>query len=207
MRTRTFFVLAIALFLLYAPVADSSKIAFSWKNPQYTGGSFKNILVIAMNGRASSRADFEDRVVKEFSRPGVSVTPSYSLMPRPNAAPIDPNEIRGYVHDLKFDAIVISRITKAQTKTTEVSDPFPFFPYYATFYGYYNYLAPIVYDPTYLQTDFDLQVETNLYATTTPQGLLVWSGTTDTYDPSSNINAIDTIVKVLTKQFEKDKLL
>jgi hypothetical protein len=208
MRTRTLFVLAMALFLFYAPVADSSKLAFTWKNPNYSGGSFKNILVIAMNGRASSRADFEDRVVRECSRNGVSVTPSYSLMPRPNATPLDPADIRGYVHDLKFDAILVSRITKAQTKTTEVSaDPFPFFPYYATFYGYYNYLAPLVYNPTYLQTDFDLQVETNLYATSAPDGLLVWTGTTDTFDPRSSSDAINSIVKILTKQFEKDKLL
>lgn len=207
-RTRTLLVLAVALFLLNPSVADSSKLVFTWKNPNYSGGSFKNILVIAMNGRASSRADFEDRVVKEFARPGVTVVPSYSLMPRPNATPLDPNDIRGYVHDLKFDAIVVSRITKAQTKTTEVSaDPFPFFPYYATFYGYYNYLAPLVYDPTYLQTDFDLQVETNLYATSTPDGLLVWTGTTDTFDPRSSTDAINGIVKILTKQFEKDKLI
>jgi hypothetical protein len=207
-RVRTPLLLVLSSLFLNPPVADSSKLAFTWKNPNYAGGSFKNILVIAMNGRASARADFEDRVVKEFARPGVTIVPSYSLMPRPNATPLDPDDIRGYVHDLKFDAIVVSRITKAQKKTTEVSaDPFPFYPYYATFYGYYGYLAPLVYDPTYLQTDFDLQVETNLYATNAPDGLLVWTGTTDTFDPRSSTDAINSIAKILTKQFEKDKLI
>jgi len=207
-RLRAPLLLVLVSLFLNPSVADSSKLAFTWKNPNYAGGSFKNILVIAMNGRASARADFEDRVVKEFARPGVAIVPSYSLMPRPNATPLDPDDIRGYVHDLKFDAIVVSRITKAQKKTTEVSaDPFPFDPYYATFYGYYGYLAPLVYDPTYLQTDFDLQVETNLYATNAPDGLLVWTGTTDTFDPRSSTDAINSIVKILTKQFEKDKLI
>ena len=207
-RTRTLVLAAAAVLLLSAPVAISSKLAFTWKNNHYSGSGFKNILVIAMNGRASSRADFEDRVVKELSRPGVVVVPSYSLMPRPDATPIDPTDIRGYVHDLKFDAIIISRITKLQKHTYEVQgDDFPFFPYYATFYGYYTTLAPIVYSPSYLQTDVDLQVETNLYATTAPDGTIVWTGTTDTFDPSSASSAINSIVKILVKQFQKDKLI
>jgi hypothetical protein len=191
-----------------ASMLCASKLAFSWKNTNYKGNGFKNILVLAMNGKAISRADFEDRMVKEMSRPGVTVVPSYSLMPRPDATPINQDDLRGYVHDLKFDAIVVSRMVKNEKKTTVVQgDDFPFFPYYGTFYGYYGAIAPLVYSPSYLQTDTDIQVETNLYATAKPDGELVWSGTTDTEDPRSSTSAIDGIVKVLVKQFEKDKLI
>jgi hypothetical protein len=207
-RSRILLILTAFVLLFTAPVAISSRLAFSWKNAHYSGGGFKNILVIAMNGRAASRADFEDRMVKELSRPAVTVVPSYSLMPRPDATPIDPRDIRGYVHDLKFDAIVVSCITKFQKRTYEVQgDDFPFLPYYATFYGYYTTLAPLVYSPSYLQTDIDLQVETNLYATTPPDGTLIWTGTTDTFDPPSATSAINSIVKILAKQFQKDKLI
>ncbi len=206
-RTRTLVVLGVVLLLLGAPIAKSTRLAFTWRNPHYTGGSFKNILVIAMNGRASARADFEDRVVKELSRPGVTVVQSYTLMPRPDATPIGTDEIRGYVHDLKFDAILVSRITKVEHHTYEVSADFPFDPYYATFYGYYAAIAPLVYSPTYLQTDTDLMVETNLYAANAPDGTLAWTGTTDSFDPSSTTSTINGIVKILAKQFEKDKLI
>lgn len=187
--------------------ANSSKLVFRWKNVNY-GGAFRNILVIAINGRASARADFEDRMVKEISRPGITVVQSYSLMPRPDATPINPNDVRGYVHDLKFDCVITSRLVKYDKKVTEVQgDDFPFFPYYSTFYGYYATISPITYDPTYLQTDTEAQVETNLYSTTKQDGELVWSGTTDTVDPRSLTSAIDGIVKLLVKQFEKDKLI
>jgi hypothetical protein len=196
--------------VLVAVVASfaGSKLVFSWKNANYNGDGFKNVLVLAVNGRASARADFEDRMVKEITRPGVSVVPSYSLMPRPDATPINPNDVRGYVHDLKFDAIVVSRMVKHEKKETVVeADDFPFAPYYGTFYGYYGAVAPIVYDPSYLRTDTEAQVETNLYSTAKPDGELVWSGTTDTVDPRSTTSAIDGIVKLLVKQFEKDKLI
>jgi len=188
--------------------AGSSKLVFSWKNANYTGSGFKNVLVLAMNGRAGARADFEDRMVKEITRPGVTVVPSYSLMPRPDATPINMDDLRGYVHDLKFDSIVVSRMVKYDKKVTEVQpDSYPFYPYYGTFYGYYGAVAPIVYDPSYLQTDTEAQVETNLYSTAKPDGELVWSGMTDTVDPRSTTKAIDDIVKLLVKQFEKDKLI
>jgi hypothetical protein len=189
-------------------IAGSSKLLFSWKNANYQSGGFKNILVLAINGRASARADFEDRMVKEMSRPGVTVVQSYTLMPRPDATPINLDDLRGYVHDQKFDAIVASRLMKFDKKVKEVQgDDFPFDPYYGTFYGFYGAVAPIVYDPSYLKTDTEAQIETNFYSTAKPDGELVWSGTTDTVDPRSTTNAIDGIVKILVKQFESDRLI
>jgi hypothetical protein len=205
-RRTCFVVVVISIAVLISDAG--SKLVFSWKNANYPGGSFKNVLVLAINGSASARADFEDRMVKEMSRPGVTVVQSYTLMPRPNATPINLNDLRGYVHDLKFDSIVASRLVKYDKKVTEVQgSEFPFYPYYGTFYGFYDAVAPIVYDPGYLQTDTEAQVETNFCSTTKPDGELIWSGTTDTVDPRSTTSAVDGIVKLLVRQFEKDKLI
>lgn len=188
--------------------ARSTKLVFTWKNANYTGTGFKNILVLAMNGQAEGRADFEDRMVKELVRPGVTAVPSYSLMPRPNATPINLDDLRGYVHDLKFDAIIVSRMVKYDKKVTMVEgDVYPVFPYYGTFYGYYGAVAPVVYDPGYLQTDTDAQIETNCYSTAKPDGELAWVGITDTVNPRSRSNAINAIVKLLVKQLEKENLI
>jgi len=202
-------ILFVASFILLGVALQAgSKLVFSWKNSSYAGNGFRNILVLAVNGRASGRADFEDRMVKELARPGVTVVQSYTLMPRPDATPINADDVRGYVHDLKFDAIVVSRMVKKEKKTTYVSgDDFPFYPYYGTFYGYYGAIAPIVYDPGYMRTDTEAQIETNFYSTSKSDGELVWSGTTDTLDPRSTTSAINGIVKILVKQFEKDKLI
>jgi hypothetical protein len=205
---KTSFLVSTVFVVATLAIAGSSKLVFSWKNSGYQSVPFKNILVLAINGQASARADFEDRMVKEMTRPGVTVVQSYTLMPRPDATPINLNDLRGYVHDLKFDAIVASRLVKFDKKVKEIQgDDFPFDPYYSTFYGFYGAVAPIVYDPTYLKTESEAQVETNFYATTKPDGELVWSGTTDTVDPRSTTSAVDGIVKILVKQFQNDKLI
>ena len=189
-------------------LAYGSSLKFQWRNPNYKGGSFKNILVLAINGKAAGRADFEDRMAQELTRPGVQVTQSYTLMPRPDATPINMDDLRGYVQDNAFDAVVASRITDVSQHWREV-DPgdFPFDPAYGTFYGYYAAVAPIVYDPSYMVKETDVMVETNWYAAVAPNGQLVWSGTTDTKNPHNEPKAVDGVVKVLVKAIEEQGLV
>jgi hypothetical protein len=196
------------LVLLAWSLAYGSSLKFQWRNANYKGGSFKNILVLAINGSAAARADFEDRMAQELNRPGLAVTQSYTLMPRPDATPINMNDLRGYVQDNKFDAVVASRIVKLDQTWKEV-DPgdFPFYPYYGTFYGYYAAVAPVVYDPSYLEKETDVQVETNWYAIVAPESQLVWSGTTDTKNPRSEPKAVNSIVKVLMEAIEEQRLI
>jgi hypothetical protein len=200
---------ALALMVLMGVgLAYGSSLKFQWRNPNYKGGSFKNILVLAINGKAEARADFEDRMALEMARPGVQVTQSYTLMPRPDATPINLNDLRGYVQDNQFDAVLASRIVNVSTKWKEV-DPgdFPFDASYGTFYGYYAAVAPVVYDPSYMVKETDVQVETNWYATVTPDGQLVWSGTTETKNPHKEPKAVDGIVKVLVQAIDEQRLI
>lgn len=81
MKKQAILVLAI-LGVVALSGAKSTKLIFTWKNPSYASASFKNILLLAMNGKASSRADFEDQMVTGTRRPGIQAVPSYLLMPR-----------------------------------------------------------------------------------------------------------------------------
>jgi hypothetical protein len=98
-------ILASAVLAMVAiSTAKSTRLAFTWKNQRYPGGAFKNILVLAMNGQASGRAEFEDQMAAAIAKPGVQAVPSYSLLPRPESTPID--------MDQQFDAIAVSRLVK-----------------------------------------------------------------------------------------------
>ena len=44
------------------------KLEISWKNPGYSGGQFKKILVLALNGKATNRMEFEDQLVAAITR-------------------------------------------------------------------------------------------------------------------------------------------
>ena len=194
---------ALAVFAIGSP-----KLELSWKNPNYTGGSFKNILVLALNGKAANRAEFQDELVAAISRPRGKAAPSYEFMPRPDATPIDMHDLRELVKEQKFDAIVVARLTKRDTKTTYVpGEVYTPFPYYGTFYGYYGTLYPVIYSPGYMETEKEAQVEVNFYATEKPDGELVWTGTTNTFDAGSAMKVIKDLVKIVTKELEKENII
>lgn len=153
MKKKSIFLAAFLASLALLSVA-APKLEFSWKNPNYTGGTFKNILVLALNGKAVNRAEFEDELVAAISRPGAQAFPSYEFMPRPDLTPIDTRDLRELVKEQKFDAIVVARLTKKDTKNTYVpGQAYTPFPYYGTFYGYYGALAPVIYSPGYMETE------------------------------------------------------
>src|SRR5580704_12780640 len=195
MKTKCVTLVAMLASIALLAVA-SPKLAMSWKNPSYTTPNFRNVLVLALNGKAVNRAEFEDELVAAIQRPGQKAAPSYEYMPRPDVTPIDMNDLRELVKEQNFDAIVVARLTKRDTKTTYVpGQVYSPYPYYGTFYGYYNTLYPVIYTPGYMQTEKTAQVEVNVYATVAPDGQLVWTGTTNEFDASSAMKAIKSLVK------------
>jgi len=196
--------LALPVFL----AASSPKLLLSWKNPNYSGGNFTNILVLALNGKAENRAEFEDELVAAIARPGIQATQSYVFLPRPSLTPIDMNDLKAVIREQKFDAIVVARLTKAEKKTTyvpgQVYNPYP---YYGSLAGYYGAVYPLVYSPGYLVKDKIAQVETNFYSTAKPDGELVWTGTTNTFNGNSPMKVIRELVRVVIKELEKQSVI
>jgi hypothetical protein len=202
-------ILALAVLALVATSsAKSTKLTFTWKNPRYAGGAFKNILVLAMNGQASGRAEFEDQMVGAIAKPGVQAVPSYSLLPRPESTPIEMDQLRSVVREQQFDAIAVSRLVKYDKTVTYVpGQAYPIYPYYGTFYGYYGALYPVVYSPGYLKTGTSAQIETNLYSTAKPDGELVWTGTSNVVNPRSVSKVIEDVVQLVVQQWEKERVI
>ena len=207
MRRQSILTLIVVATLAVAAFA-SPKMELSWKNPNFTGGKFQNILVLAVNGKAANRAEFEDQLVAAISRPGSQVSPSYEFIARPDATPIDMNDMRELVKEQKIDAIVVARLTKRDTKTTYVpGQVWSPYPYYGTFYGYYGAIYPAIYTPGYMETEKQAQVEVNFYATAKPDGELVWTGTTNTFDASSVKKVIKGLVKLVSQELEKEDII
>jgi hypothetical protein len=206
--TRKSLLLVAALALPAFLAASSPKLLLSWKNPNYSGGHFTNILVLALNGKAENRAEFEDELAAAIARPGIQATQSYVFLPRPSLTPIDMNDLKAVIRDQKFDAIVVACITKAEKRniyvTGQVYNPFPV---YGNFGTYYSAMSPLVYSPGYLDKVRLAQVQTNFYSSAKPDGELVWTGTTNTFDGNSPTKAIKGLVKVIIEELEKQKVI
>lgn len=182
----------------------------SWFNTNYEGQKFHKILVIGVTQNLEVRADFEDEMAAEMARPGIQTIPGNQVLlrPDPKAKP-DLNYLREQIRGNQIDAVVVTRLLKVDKKVTYIpgaSYVAPF-PYYYSFYGYLGAVYPVVYDPGYTRQDTTVSVETNVYATSKPDGDLVWTGVSDSFNPKSAKKVADGLVKLVPKQMEKDGLL
>jgi hypothetical protein len=203
----------LSVFLLSAlPLGNgkSIKMITSWFNPKYEGQTFHKVLVIGVAQDLEVRADFEDGLASQIARPGMQTIPGNQILlrPDPNAKP-DFEYLRTQIRDNQIDAVVVSRLLKLDKRVTYVpsSTYIAPFPYYYSFYGYLGAVYPVVYDPGYTREDTTVSVETNVYATSKPDGDLVWTGISQSFNPKSAKKVADGLVKELPKQMEKDGLL
>jgi hypothetical protein len=205
---------ALLSFFLLAVLAGSSgksvKMITSWFNPNYEGQTFHKILVIGVAQNLEVRADFEDEMAAQIARPGIETIPGNQILLRPDPkVKLDLDYLRGQIRDNHIDAVVVSRLLKVDKKVTSIpsSTYIAPYPYYYSFYGYLGAVYPLVYDPGYTREDTTVSVETNVYATSKPDGDLVWNGVSKSFNPKSAKKIADGLVKEVPKQMEKDGLL
>jgi hypothetical protein len=202
----------VSIFLLaLSPAGGKSvKMVTSWFNPKYEGQGFHKVLVIGVSQDLPVRADFEDEMAAQIARPGIQTIPGNHILlrPDPKAKP-DLDYLRAQIRSYQIDAVVVSRLLRVDKKVTSIpsSTYVAPFPYYYSFYGYLGAVYPVVYDPGYTREDTTVSVETNVYATSKPDGDLVWTGVSDSFNPKSARKVADGLVKEVPKQMEKDGLL
>jgi hypothetical protein len=110
---------------------------------------------------------------------------------------------------LKIDAVLVSRLVKVDKTIANIpgySYAVPY-AYYRSFYGYYGTVYRQVYSPGYLREDSSVRVETNFYSATPPNEELIWTATSDSFNPKSPQKAIDGIVKLIVKELKKQAIL
>jgi hypothetical protein len=198
-----------ALTMLPVANAKGAKLLMSWKNLDYSGAKPHRILVIGMSENPQTRADFEDDLSSAIVKDGLEAVPGYSILFRPNSAELDRDYLQGQIRDFKIDAVLVSRLVKVDKKTTYVpghSYTVPY-PYYRSFYGYYGTVYHQVYSPDYLREETTVRVETNYYAAAPPDGVLIWTGTSDSFNPKSAQKVIDGLVKLIVKELKTQNVL
>jgi hypothetical protein len=204
-------IVAIVLLTVTLASGKASKLVMSWKNPAYVHTkAFSRVLALGLSDKAGIRADFEDALAAQLAETGVETIPGNTILLRPEGSHLDLQYLKTQVRENKLDAVVVSRLIKVDNTVTYVPGTAyvpPPLPYYGTFYGYYGAIYPVVYTPGYLKEEKKVRIETNLYVISSGEGELVWTGITDTFNPSDVNKAIDRLVKLVVKQMRLDGAL
>jgi hypothetical protein len=201
-------ILLIAALLLNPATGQASiKLQESWKNPNYSPRPLKIILALGMSNNLERRADFEVALASKMARPGITAIAGTDILLRPTSDPINMVYLKEQIAAYNIDAVVVCRLIKVKPKVTEVPGEPYLLPYYTDFYGYYEAVYPIVYSPDYLVIEKMVQVESTVYAVTPTGSTLIWTGTSDTFDPSSAHRVIREVVELVVKELEKLEIL
>jgi hypothetical protein len=201
--------LPVILFVLSA--CASTRFNSAWRDPAYSFGGVRKMLVITVGPQATSQRVAEDAFVKNLTERGVQAIPSYTLSPP--EAKLDEAGWRRLVAENQIDTVLVARLLDVKTVEREVpptttvvntgptivqSNPVNpgFIPagnyassYNNNWYGYYQSNYQVMTTPGYTVKDTVAVVETKVFDAA--QNKMVWTGSTNTQmGPDQNTGAL-----------------
>lgn len=195
----------VALSALAACSKTKTSIPISWRNPQYEGG-FQKLFVIGVGENDGARRLFEDTFAKAIAAEGGTAQPSWGHLPQSER--LSEEEIRTAIEGGGFDGVLITRVMDVSQSEEYVPGStysVPSTSYGYGYYGYYGASYSMVREPGYYKTNTTFRLETNLYSVATSD--LVWSGQSDTLNPESLTDVIDSMTEAVAKKLKAEKLI
>jgi hypothetical protein len=192
---RRLFVAAAALALA---ACASTTIRDSWTDPSYARGPFRKVLVLGVSRDVPERRLFEDIMAQRIAASGVEAIPAYRYLP--DGDRVEEPTLDQAVRASGADGLVMSRIRSIDRRTSVSTVMVPayggygWYPWYAGWY------------PVTDVRQYDIAVvETSVFDTTDKR--VVWTGVTETYEPTSVARDAPGFADVIVKALQKRGLL
>jgi hypothetical protein len=198
MKTRSLIensvVALVALGLAFATLGcASTDMTSTWTDPAARGASLSKVAVVCLTKDPGLRRMAEDAAAAQLK--GAQAVPSYQVLGDANLQ--DREAVKAMLKQQGFQGVLLMRLAGVTEQINPVT--------YGTFDGYYGWAAGAVYDPAYLQTDTIVHVISNLYSL--EEDKLIWSGVSQTFDPSSAKSLMIDVSKAVAKSIQKDRLV
>lgn len=194
---------APALLGLLLMSCASTKLAQVWKAPQ-GGPPARKVLVVAVVPSETSRRMMEGTLTDLLKKRGLQAVPVNTIEPKGQA--LDRAKLEELVRRDGYDAVLVSRYTGTRDSATYVPGGYVGNADAMGFYGYYGALYPTVYAPGAVVQNETVNVETMLYRSE-GKGALVWSTTSETFNPTSPYKAIEDISGAVVERMAEDKVI
>ncbi|MBW2244209.1 MAG: hypothetical protein JRH01_19670 [Deltaproteobacteria bacterium] len=200
MRISTSFI-ALFLGLSLTLGCATTRMLESWKASDLKASDlqFEHVVAIAMVTKETQQRIVEDALVASMSRS--NVTPAYSLVSQEDRGDLE--RMQAALEEHGMDGAVSVRLIRVDERETYVPGTTSY--YAGGYYGHYRRVGVPVYDPGYYRNDTYVKVEISLY--NVAQGKLLWSGVSETLNPSQVDGLIRGIVEAAGKRLESDGLI
>ncbi len=183
----------------------STKMAGAWKEPTFSGGPFKKVMVVGIAKQEGRRRIFETEFANALKAHGVEAFSSGSHFSGSDQLAED--AVAAKLTELGCDGVLVTRLIDQKTETSYHSGSSYAVPhaYYRGYYPYYSSSYTMMYSPGYTVENTTVSLETNLYWVSS--GKLIWSGLTDTLLSGDLLKDIGDVIKVLVNEMAKEKLV
>lgn len=193
--------LGIILVVLILAGCASTSLTNQWSNPGFRGPALKKLMVVGVSGQSGPRRIFEDGFVVALKSAGVEAAPSYTVIPEDGQA--GQAIVEQAVRDVGADGVLITRLVSTDTKTrvepARVDGPS------RGFYGWYGSAWGGVYQPARVYQYDIVTAETSVYGLAADQ--LLWSGTTETFDPRNIEKETPGFAKIIIDALKKQGII
>lgn len=209
------YIARISLFvtaLLFMSACASVEMTGTYTNPELIEKApYHKILVNSMFADLEAKQLMETQLRDELAENGLVVSLGHALFPGSEKGFKESKvEVFDKIQQSGHDGILnISVIAKESNTRFIAADgtysPVVSYPYYATYWGYYDYIGPIVYKPGYYTQTRTYFIEANFYDVATEK--LVWSAQTETYSPADIGNLTENLADLIEDELEEEGLL
>jgi len=187
----------IAIASLALAACATTTIRDAWYDPAYRGGPFRKLLVLGVSNNISERRTFEDLMAARLAATGIEAVPAYRYLPE--GGKVAEPELDAAVRASGADGLLMSRIRAIDRRTSVSTSMAPMAPF--GWYGLYAHWYPVT---EVRQYDIAI-VETSLFAADGKR--VVWSGMTETYEPTSVAKDAPGFADVIVKALQQRALV
>jgi len=167
---------------------------------------YKKIFILALGSHNASRSVVENQLADAAQARGYEtvigseVLPSGFLSEKP-----DKKVMHEEIMKSGADAVFTVALLHAETQDRYVPGtpaPMMAYPFYGSYYGYYNFRYPYLYDPGYYVKENVYFIEGNLYDLKTDK--LVWNLQSKSYEPTNLGEFGEGYAALVFKQLQKE---
>lgn len=203
---------AILMLLLLFNCTSTTRITGTWRN-QDVNKTYENIVVAAITDNIKARQEMENDLQIQLQQRGIKASKSLDFFP-PSLAGSNEPDMNLLVERIKgkgIDGILTIALVDKETRTRYVPgyyryDPMVYYGgWYGSFWGYYSYWYPMLYEPGYYTEEEIYYVETNLYDVSTD--VLMWSAKTRSYSPSKLRKEAEKFSELIVTRLGQENLI
>jgi len=174
--------------------SSSTQLENEWSDKSYKKEGFKKILIFGMATKSWKKKVFENEFVTAFKKYDIEAVAAWEELPEDKQLNKETFEI--YFKDQHIDAVLVARETGESTKETMYGGGSSFVA--VGFYGFYVSTAAVYQVPGYLDNETVIYMDTKLFETT--EGKLIWSATSQSYDPKTTSDVIKGVTYIVVNQ-------